>query len=114
MQGADHAVTLLLQVCDVNGELLQVGQRVLMRANKLIRLWGRGRGGIDDASPPVKRTGVINAASPTSVSILLTFISRAYAMAKLVTSCESARALRSAPGRASLVAEPRSQAADWA
>ncbi len=46
-----------------------------MRVNKFIRLWVHGgRGGIDDAGPPVKRTGVINAASPTSVSILLTFI----------------------------------------
>src|SRR6266568_8918530 len=29
LEGADHAVALLLQVRDVDGELLQVGQRVL-------------------------------------------------------------------------------------
>ncbi len=47
-----------------------------MRVNKFIRLWLRGgSGGIHDASPPVKRTGVMNAAAPTTVSILLTFIS---------------------------------------
>ena len=46
-----------------------------MRVNKLIRLWVHGgRGGIHDASPPVKGTGVMNAASTTTVSILLTFM----------------------------------------
>src|SRR2546428_12657930 len=48
-----------------------------MRVNKLIRLWVHGgRGGIYDASPLHRRTGVINAASTTTVSILLTFIIR--------------------------------------
>ncbi len=46
-----------------------------MKGNKFIRLWvHRGSGGIDDASPPEKRTGVINAAATTIVSILLPFI----------------------------------------
>ncbi len=46
-----------------------------MKVNKFIRLWvHRGSGGIDDASPPAKWTGVINAAATTIVSILLTFI----------------------------------------
>ncbi len=46
-----------------------------MRVNKFIRLWIHGgRGGIDDASAPVKGTGVINAAPTTTVSLLLTFI----------------------------------------
>src|SRR6266567_5972029 len=51
------------------------GRGGIMRVNKLIRLWVHGgRGGIHDASPPVKRTGVMNAASTTTVSILLTFM----------------------------------------
>ena len=45
-----------------------------MRVNKLIRLWVRGgRSGIYDASSPVKRTGVINAAPTMNIEFLQKF-----------------------------------------
>src|SRR6266702_8418935 len=51
-----------------------VGAQLWILTNSSRYRYERCRGGIHDASPPVKRTGVMNAASTTTVSILLTFI----------------------------------------